>query len=346
MYYKGKQTAVPCMADKYMDTWVTVSGITEGMKNTRVKHLTGQLPTAKNLQRYGKCRSNICPCCKKHPDGGHHAVAWCPAVSGLVQEKHNKAVRIITKAIAQRDVRADSIVYNDGGSASKWARAGVAELHRTRKHIPRDLNSQEDFQGCKSRPDITILYRRRQVRKTPEGQWQTTPAVVTLVEIKYTRDTDPSRTMRDLFTQNSELHKLIRERHPSATIELKSIILGVAGAIYKECTIRQLELLSVKGIHLHSTVHNELQRHAIQALHGTWRARQEKIYKGPASESGNRASPVGRPQSLGGGVRQGGMEGGDERDVGGGARRAEATGEGLGRRGHPFYGGYGVVCKM
>ena len=42
------------------------------------------------------------------------------------------------------------------------------------------------------------------------------------------------------------------------------------------------------------------------------------------------------------------MEGGDERDVGGGAGRAEATGEGYGRSGHPFYGGYGygVVCEM
>ena len=76
------------------------------------------------------------------------------AVSGLVQEKHIKAVRIITKAIAQGDMGADSIVYNDGGSASKWACAGVAELDRTRKDIPRDLISQEEFQGCKSRPDI------------------------------------------------------------------------------------------------------------------------------------------------------------------------------------------------
>ena len=142
---------------------------------------------------------------------------------GLVQEKHNKAAQMITKAIAQGDVGADSIVYNDGGSASKWARAGVPELHITRKRIPRDLISQEDFQGCKSRPDI-ILYRRRQIRRTPEGQWRTTRAVVTMVEIKYTRYADPSRTMRDPFMQHSELHKLIRGRHPSATIERRSII--------------------------------------------------------------------------------------------------------------------------
>ena len=52
MDFKGMQTALPCRADKYMDTWVTVSGITEGTKNKlRVKYLTGQLLTARNLQR-------------------------------------------------------------------------------------------------------------------------------------------------------------------------------------------------------------------------------------------------------------------------------------------------------
>ena len=75
-------------------------------------------------------------------------------------------------------------------------------------------------------------------------------------------------------------------------------------------------------------VSHKLQRHAIQALHETWKARQEKIYKGWANEPGNRASPVGRPPSLGGGGTTGREGKGDERDVGGEARRAEATGEG------------------
>ena len=109
-----------------------------------------------------------------------------------------------------------------------------------------------------------------QIRKTPEGQWRTTPAVVTLVEIKYTRETDPSRTMRDPSTQQSELHRLERERHPNVNVEWGSIILGVAGAIYKECTIRQLEFLGVRGTHLNSTAHKLPRRHAIQALHETW----------------------------------------------------------------------------
>ena len=118
----------------------------------------------------------------------------------------------------------------------------------------------------------------------------------------------------DPFTQHSELHKLIRGETSKCNYRIgQSIILGVAGALYSECTIRQLELLGVRGTHLHSIAY-KLQRHAIQALHETWRARQEYVYKEKANEPGNRASPVGRPQSLGGGVRQVGMEGGTGRE--------------------------------
>ena len=68
-------------------------------------------------------------------------------------------------------------------------------------------------------------------------------AEITLVEVKYTRDTDPSRTMRDPHAQHSRMHELLRGRHPTAIIERRNIKLGVAGAIYTEATIRQLELL-------------------------------------------------------------------------------------------------------
>ena len=94
------------------------------MKNTRIKYLTGQLPTAKKLKRYKKRKSDTCPCCNKHPDqwtpcsrvdGAPESCPWCE------QDKHNTAVRIITKAIASGDRGADSIVYNDGGNAAKWA---------------------------------------------------------------------------------------------------------------------------------------------------------------------------------------------------------------------------------
>jgi hypothetical protein len=277
VYYTAYQKSLKEMAKPFIDTWLTLSGITESMRSIRTKYLTGQLPTAKNLHRYKVCKTSICPCCRKHPDGGHHAVAWCPAIMGLVQDKHNTAVRIITKAIANGDLGADHIVYNDGGSETKWIQAGIADLYRSAQDIPSSLLSSAEFQASKSRPDI-ILYRPRRTTRTPDGQWNTKAAVITLVEVKYTRDTDPSRTLRDPHAQHSRLHEILRERHPTAVIERRIIILGVAGAIYTEATIRQLELLGVRGQHLSSTVH-KLQRHAIQALHSTWKARQDTIRK-------------------------------------------------------------------
>ena len=68
IYYSAMQRSLPDIAEQYMDTWHRTTGITGGMKNIRAKYLTGQLPTAKNLQRYKVKRTPICPCCKKHPD--------------------------------------------------------------------------------------------------------------------------------------------------------------------------------------------------------------------------------------------------------------------------------------
>jgi ribonuclease HI len=364
VYYRAYQKSLEEMAKPYTDTWLTLNSITEPMKCTRAKYLTGQLPTAKNLQRYKVCKTSLCPCCRKYPDGGHHAVAWCPAIMGLVQDKHNTAVRIITKAIAHGDLGADSIVYNDGGSEPKWSQEGIAHLYKSAQDIPPSLLTPAQLQACKSRPDI-ILYRPRSTTRTPEGQLRIKAAAITLVEVKYTRDTDPSRTMRDPHAQHSRMHELLRSRHPTAIIERRNIILGVAGAIYTEATIRQLELLGVRGQHLRSTVH-KLQRHAIQALHNIWRARQEKIRRGRTQQQSvdaphdhtavqqalqvlqdkrkatlakaemrqsRRADTLAhRPQMrrtiLGGGVSMGGRLGGDDRDEGGGARGSKKKGEG------------------
>ena len=140
---------------------------------------------------------------------GHHALAWCPGIMPMVQDKHNTAVRIITKAIASGplgDRGADSIVYNDGGNAAKWARSGAAHLHKTVGDIPpADLLSKAQLKAAGSRPDI-VLYRRKSVRRTPEGQWMTSQAHITLIEVKYTRDTDPSRTHQDHHSNSIRIY--------------------------------------------------------------------------------------------------------------------------------------------
>jgi hypothetical protein len=190
--------------------------------------------------------------------------------------------------------------------------------------IPTDLLPKAQMQAAGSRPDI-VLYRRKSVKRTPEGQWITSPAQIALVEIKYTRDTDPSRTHTDPYKQHERFYQLLRRRHPSAIIERKSIILGIAGAVFDQATVRPLESIGIKGSLLRSCVH-KLQRHAIQSLHGIWKARQEKIRKKQIL-SQNKA-PVEGHLNLGGRVSMGRGGRRDQRDQGGGDRRAEKHGEG------------------
>jgi hypothetical protein len=44
IYYSAMQKALQDMATQYNATWQTMSGITEGMKNTRTKYLQGNCP--------------------------------------------------------------------------------------------------------------------------------------------------------------------------------------------------------------------------------------------------------------------------------------------------------------
>jgi hypothetical protein len=316
IYYSAMQRALPDISQAYLDTWNTLSGITEGMKCTRAKYLTGQLPTAKNLHMYKLRKSPLCPCCKKHPDSDHHAVAWCPAILPMVQEKHNAAVRIITKAIAQGDIGAHQVVYNDGGNATKWANIGAADLHRSVRDIPSDLLTQEEFQACGSRPDI-LLFRRAQVTRTA-GHRTTKAAEITLIEVKYVRDTDSATTARNPHAQHHQLYEALREKHPQATINRRIILLGVAGAIYNQHTLRPLDQVGVRGQHQRRTV-LKLQRSALQALHATWKQRQTLIksrtHTGTQSSAAVGPATQRAPPVPGGRF---GIRGGDQRDVGGG----------------------------
>ena len=223
----------------------------------------GNFPQRKNLKRYKKRKpvtyapgaTSIQIVDTMQSRGAPESCPWCKI------NKHNTAVRIIIKAIANGDRGADSIVYNDGGNAAKWARSGAAHLHKTVGNIPADLLFKAQLKAAGSRPDI-VLYQRKSVKRTPEGLWITSQAQIMLLEVKYTRDTDPSRTHQDPYQQHESLYQILQQRHPSAIIERKPIILGVAGAVCAEATVRQLESLGMKGNLLQSCVH-KLQRHAI-----------------------------------------------------------------------------------
>jgi hypothetical protein len=154
--------------------------------------------------------------------------------------------------------------------------SGSGELHRTIQDIPKDLISKEEFKQCSSRP-VIILFRRKQVKRTETGYRATRPAEITVIEVKYVRDTDLATNARDPHTQHKTLYDTLRKKHPKADIRKSIILLGVAGTIYTQHTLRELDRVGVRGLHQKRTV-AKLQRSAIEGLHATWKQRMNIIY--------------------------------------------------------------------
>lgn len=47
-------------------------------KQTTLQYRFGQLPNNKLLYRYGISKTELCPLCHTHQDGGHHIASECP----------------------------------------------------------------------------------------------------------------------------------------------------------------------------------------------------------------------------------------------------------------------------
>jgi hypothetical protein len=87
IYYSAMQKTLHETALQHNSTWLTMSGITEGMKNTRIKYLTGQLPQPRTS---ADTRSERPPCA--HAATNTQAVAtmqWPAAQPSWAWSKRN-----------------------------------------------------------------------------------------------------------------------------------------------------------------------------------------------------------------------------------------------------------------
>jgi hypothetical protein len=116
---------------------------------------------------------------------------------------------------------------------------------------------------------------------------------INIIEFKFVRDTTPTLNATNPHQQHSRLVTLLRAKHPEANIHPRIILLGIAGTIYNEYTIRQLQQLGVRGPQLKTTLH-KMQRIAIQDLHATWQTRQAKL-RPPKQAQGTQPPPAPRP---------------------------------------------------
>ena len=99
-----------------------------------------------------------------------------------------------------------------------------------------------------------------------------------ILEVKYCRDTDPTgHQLERAVRQHEALATAIKEADPRAKVTYVPVMLGVAGAIYKQYTSEQLKKLGVVEGPLNTLV-RRLNVHAVKMLHWIYkhRTRQER----------------------------------------------------------------------
>ena len=242
------------MLPKASNAFMTHPDVTPAERRMAIQYRCGQLYNAKLGKRWGHTTSDRCPLCHDQ-DGGHHIASGCRKLSALYTTRHHKAGRIILKAILQ-GTRAAEVAFADVGKEDNLTADGLPPIDpRHNIRLPRHS----------SRPDILLVSKSRQ-RITS----------ITIVELKYCRDSDPDQQLRRASSQHTQLQQDLATQH-QCHISLHPILLGTSGAIYSTHTKAALKTLGVEGGALTKTVRN-LHLHAVHSLQGivSTRRRQER----------------------------------------------------------------------
>jgi hypothetical protein len=243
-------------------------------RRTALQYRCGQLYNNKLAMRWGHTTTDKCPLCGQ-PDGGHHIASGCKALTKMYLARHHQAGRMILKAILKGE-RAAETAYADVGSKENLQKDG-ASLTDGRHPLSLPKGS--------TRPDIILAA----TRDKPEKGYK----AITLVEIKYCRDTDPQTQKVKAVEQHKALKEHLQRQH-KCRVDTLPILLGASGAIYYEYTQVALGRLGVGRGGLKRLI-VQLHRHAVQSLSGITRARrrqERKCNKHPPYRSRGRQRPL------------------------------------------------------
>jgi ribonuclease HI len=305
IYYQLWHQATPLLHPKYSHHFLDHNIVPFQAKRTTLQYRFGQLPNNKLLYRYGISKTDICPLCHQHQDGGHHIASGCPTFLHkypMYTKRHHQAGRLILSAIAKGqqagDIQAalpskpinrpikhpkpklqpkqmslkrtsgnkptkstitpkyNYHLYHDVGSAENLDKDNIQILN-AKKDIP--VPTGTNHADTHSRPDIIIA--------TPDpSQKALTYTHITIVEIKYARDTSIDTQLERALHQHSQLQNYYLNKYPGCQVRIQPIILGVSGAIYTTHTASALESLGIRDKTLTQLL-RQLHTHAITSLH-------------------------------------------------------------------------------
>jgi ribonuclease HI len=216
--------------------------------NTRA----GVLMNKKLEQRWFKRGDGNCPLCGQ-PDSCTHIASGCPKLSGLYTERHNRAARILLKAILKGSLGA-CIHQADIGCADKLAAAGLTldDAHRRvgKDLLPRDVASNQTLYDSLSRPDATLICN--------------SPPRVEVLEVKICRDTDRSVQLERADKQHAALLSHM-ERKLASSVKLTTFAFGATGTVYTD-NLDQLVRLGVDAPTARRTL-RKIHDSVVQDLH-------------------------------------------------------------------------------
>jgi len=244
-YYAHWQKTAPLMMPTESNKFMTQSDITYIQKRTAIQYRCGQLYNNKLAMRWGHTITDKCPLCGDM-DGGHHIASGCKKLTKMYMARHNQAGRTILKAILSGE-RATEVAYTDIGSDDKLTRDQLPTIDK-RRTIKLPPNS--------TRPDIILTTRK------PATKDQFTN--ITLVEIKFCRDSDVNTQLDRATTQHQQLQQRMKQQY-ACTVHTIPILIGVSGAVYTTYTETAMQQLGVRGYPLRTAL-RKLHTLAIQQL--------------------------------------------------------------------------------
>jgi len=100
------------------------------------------------------------------------------------------------------------------------------------------------------------------------------PNNITLVELKFCRDSDPTPPLERAKTQHTLLKTRLEQLH-QCSVQILPILIGVSGAVYRQYTAEALQQLGVRSKLLKTTL-RQLHTQAVQALRDIVSARRRR----------------------------------------------------------------------
>lgn len=252
IYYRMSREITKVAAKGSCERVMTDAGIPTEAQRTALLYRTG------GLYNGGKAADDRCPLCGE-ADSATHLLSGCSRTAALVQERHNGAGRLITKAIS-KGAQGGCIKFADIGSHERGETEGIDLPSATLRKALEDLSLSARDTNTTTRPDIIMI---NNTKKRKQGSNESTKHV-TLLEIKYCADSRWAEQLDNATTQHGAMAEaIIAAGH---TVTVRPILLGIGGITYNTHTKLHMEAIGITQTNTTKLL-NKLTRHAVISSH-------------------------------------------------------------------------------